>query len=384
MAHDLLNFSDRITAVPVIHGSGDFAVEIRRIMLAEKFDCLAVPLPPSFKSDVERAIGALPLVSIVGQLEPTDFAAEGDGDGSMNFGPVDPCQPVIAAIRVAMGERMVRQYVDLEVERFEAYSGGFPDPYALKKLPLERFVAAVLPAIPRVPEGQARERVAHMAGRLVELETKYKSILFVCSMLDWPWVREAYNELKGEASLRESRGEAAGGEETAVYQPNEKNLLFSLGELPFITGLYEQARAELDDDENLSIDGVKELLMTARDRYQADLKKQARPITPQLLSLLLKYVRNLSLVERRLTPDLYTLAVGAQQFAGDPFALHVVETARSYPFNGRTEWPAISMGMDEARLPDGGVVRTVNRLAGPPIGLRRFELDQPARRPQPE
>ncbi len=373
MAHDLFNFSDRITAAPVIHGSGDFAVEIRRIMLAEKFDCLAVPLPPSFKSDVERAIGALPLVSIVGQLEPTDFAAEGDGDGSMNFVPVDPCQPVIAAIRVAMGERMVRQYVDLEVERFEAYSGGFPDPYALKKLPLERFVAAVLPAIPRVPEGQARERVAHMAGRLVELEGKYKSVLFVCSMLDWPWVREAYNELKGDGEdphpdplpeyrARERSDEDAAVEDTSIYQPNEKNLFFCLGELPFITGLYEQARAELDDDENLSIDGVKELLMTARDRYAADLKKQARPITPQLLSLLLKYVR--------------TLAVGAQQFAGDPFALHVAETARSYPFNGKTEWPAISLGIDQARLPDGGVVRTINRLAGPPVTWRSLELNK--------
>src|SRR5258706_11286765 len=97
-----------------------------------------------------------------------------------------------------MGERMVRQCVGLEVERFEAYSGGFPDPYALKKLPLERFVAAVLPAIPRVPEGQARERVAHMAGRLRGLGGELKSGLFCCSMLDLPLVREAYNEVKGE------------------------------------------------------------------------------------------------------------------------------------------------------------------------------------------
>src|SRR5258706_9723108 len=222
MVHALLKFSDRITAVPVIYGSGDFAVEVRRIMLAERFDCLAAPLPPSFKSDVERAIAALPLVTIVGQVEATDFAAEGDGEASINFVPIDPCQPVIAAIRVAMGERMVRQYVDLEVDHFEAYSGGFPDPYALKKLPLERFVAAVLPAIPRVPEGQARERVAHMAGRLVELEKKYKSILFICSMLDWPWVREAYNELNADGKdphpdpLPEYRARERSDEDAAV------------------------------------------------------------------------------------------------------------------------------------------------------------------------
>jgi hypothetical protein len=375
MPHALFQFSSRITAVPVIHGSGDFAVEIRRIMLAEKFDCLAIALPPSFKADVERAIDALPLVTVVTQRERSDFAVESDGEGTVNYVPVDPCQPFIAAIRVAMGERMVRQYIDLELDHFVAYSGGFPDPYALKRLPLEKFVAAVLPALPRVPEGQPRARVRHMAMQLVRLEQKYKRVLFVCSLLDWPWIREAFNELRAPDAIEELwvPDEV---EPTETYQPNEKNLFFCLGELPFITGLYEQARAELDDDENLSIDGVKEILMTARDRYQADLKKQARPITPQLLSLLLKYLRNLSLVERRLTPDLYTLAVGAQQFVGDSFALHVVETARSYPFGGKTEWPAVSLGVDQMRLPDGEVVRAVNRLAGPPVTWRTLELNK--------
>ena len=130
MTHALFKFSDRITAIPVIHGSGDFAVEIRRIMLSEKFDCLAVPLPPSFKHDVEKDIEALPLISMVGQREPAEFAMESDGEATMNFVPIDPCQPIIAAVRVAIGERMRREFIDLEVEHFQAYSGGFPDPVA--------------------------------------------------------------------------------------------------------------------------------------------------------------------------------------------------------------------------------------------------------------
>jgi hypothetical protein len=381
MAHSLLKFSDRITCVPVIHGSGDFAVEVRRLMLAEKFDCLAVPLPPSFKHDVERAIASLPVVTLVMQPEPADYSEE-DAEPTVNYVPIDPCQPVIAAIRVAIGERMRREYVDLEVEHFQAYSGGFPDPYALKKLPLEKFAAAILPAIGRLPAGQPRQRVARMARRLIELEARHKSILFVCSMLDWPWVREAYNEIgKRNVQLSTSNSqlpkediEEAEVESTSIYQPDEKQLLFCLGELPFITGLYEQARAELDDDENLSIDGVKDLLITARDRYKDDLKKQARPVTPQLFALLLKYVRNLSLVERRLTPDLYTLVIGSQQFAGDQFALHVAETARSYPFNGKTEYQGVSLGIDQIRMPDGTIARATNRLAGPPMVWRSLEL----------
>src|SRR5687767_5134098 len=195
MAHALLRFSDRITAVPVIHGSGDFAVEVRRLMLAEKFDCLAVPLPPSFKHDVEQAIAALPVITLVTQSQAAEYTAEDDAEPPVNYVPIDPCQPVIAAIRVALGERMRREYVDLEVDHFESYAGGFPDPYALKKLPLEKFVAAILPALPRLPEGQPRQRIARMARRLAELEKKHKSILFICSLLDWPWIREAYNFL---------------------------------------------------------------------------------------------------------------------------------------------------------------------------------------------
>ena len=39
----------RITILPVIHGSGDFSFEVRRRMLAGKYDALAVPLPESFR-----------------------------------------------------------------------------------------------------------------------------------------------------------------------------------------------------------------------------------------------------------------------------------------------------------------------------------------------
>src|SRR5947208_2928128 len=115
MPHALLQFSPRITAVPVIHGSGDVAVEVRRLMLAEKF------------------------------------------------------------------------------------------------------AAAVLPALPRVPQGQPRQRVAHMAARLRELEQKYKSILFPCSLLDWPWIREAYND-HGTQSPQQSELSTQHSTATELYQ----------------------------------------------------------------------------------------------------------------------------------------------------------------------
>ncbi|MFV0443059.1 MAG: hypothetical protein ACK5Q5_05780 [Planctomycetaceae bacterium] len=380
MPHEFLRISPRISCLPVIHGSGDFAVEVRRLMLAEEFDCLAVPLPPSFQPSVEQAIDHLPTVTVVVQEEERRFQtvdwtpdSTGDDDPDLrpcSYVPIDPCQPVIAALRIAMQERKPRAFIDLEVERYIPLSAPLPDPYALKQVPVEAFAGAVLPALPRLPEGQPRDRVLHMAARLRELERDYQSILLVCSLTDWPWIREAFVEQTPPST------DDAEVELPQLLRVDPRTLIFLLGELPYITGLYERARADLDDDENLSVDGVKDMLLAARTRYQSDLGKRARKITPQMLRCYLKYVRNLSLIERRMTPDLYTLIVAAQQVAGDQFAIHVAETAREYPYVESLPYGEFQMGISQGRMPDGDVVRMKNRLPGSPVSWRTCQLNR--------
>jgi hypothetical protein len=332
--------------------------------------------------------------------EDEDEDENDQDEQAFNYVPIDPCQPVIAALRGALAEHIPRAFIDLETARFVPSTAVLPDAYALKQVAPERFAAAVLPAIGRPAHEQDRERVVHMAARLAELERRHKSILFVCSLLDWPWIREAY------VARTPSTAEDDAVEAAELFWPDERTLIFLLGELPFITGLYERARAELEDDENLSIDGVKELLLVARERYQADLKRRARKITPHTLRQCLKYIRNLSLLEKRFTPDLYTLVMAAKQTAGDQFALHVAETAREYEhgdslaptgspitthgFRSRSErttendggsvghpqseMPALVLGVDRGRLPDGQVVRLKSRLPGPPVTWRSLQL----------
>ena len=375
MAHAFLQFSPRITVLPVVHGSGDFAVEVRRVLLSESFDCLAVPLPESFQASVEEAIEALPTPMIVVRSEamgydPNSTGEDDDSPTPASYVPIDPCQPVIAALRFAIQEQMPRAFIDLETLGFHNSPISLPDPYALKKVAVERFSAAVLPSLPRPTNSQHLERIAWMAHRLRQLERKYKRILFVCSLADWPWVREAYNEKAPvEAPYEEEH-------EPAIYKVAPETLIFLLGELPYLTGLYERARAELDDDENLSIDGIKEMLLTSRERYREELKGRARRISPQLLSNYLKYVRNLSLIERRMTPDLYTLIVAAQQTAGDQFAIHLAETARSYPYHEPLAYDEFRMSIDRGQLPGGDIVGLQNRLPGNPIEWRTCKLNR--------
>jgi hypothetical protein len=369
-AADFLAFSPRIRVLPIIHGSGDCAIRVREELLAHPYDCLAVPLPPSFQEDVESAIERLPAISAVVQRD----ADEGDGSG-YSYVPIDPCQGVIAGLRTAIGERIPRAFIDLETPHFEASTAVFPDPYALKRVSPAGFAAAILPAIPPPAEGQHAERIAWMAQELRRLEGRHRSILFVCSLLDWPWIRQAYQD---ELVVEPPEPFFAPIETLGV---DARTLIFLLGELPFITGLYERGRAELTADDNLSIDGVKEMLLAARDRLQQTLPRVAQRLTPQLLALFFRYIRNLSLLERRLTPDLYTLVVAAKQTAGDDFALSLAETARAYPHAEQADvqpGPHLRMGIDEGDVPPWGVGPMVSRLPGQALSWRSCEL-----RPKP-
>ena len=107
---DLFRLSPKTTLLPVIHGSADFALEVRRVMMDGEFDCVAVPLPRSFQVNVEAAIEHLPTPTMVVQQssnfyvhpwtpDSDDENEEDELDREASYVPVDPCQPVIAALR---------------------------------------------------------------------------------------------------------------------------------------------------------------------------------------------------------------------------------------------------------------------------------------------
>jgi hypothetical protein len=372
-ADDFLRIGKRVRVLPIIHGSGDFAVRVREELLRRPYDCLAVPLPPSFQESVETAAERLPEIAVVVQRD-----TDGSGDG-FSYVPIDPCQGVIAGLRTALGERIARAFIDLETPHFEPNTGIFPDPYALKRVSPAGFAAVVLPAIGPPKPGQHAQRIAWMARRLRLLEKKHKAILFVCSLLDWPWIRQAYGQ---RAEVEEAEAFFA---PIQTFGVDPRTLIFLLGELPFVTGLYERGRRELTADDNLSVDGVKEMVLQARDDLKQKLPRTAQRITPQLLSIYFRYVRNLALLDRRLTPDLYTLVVAAKQTAGDDFALAVAETARVYPYMKADAPPEegeegrrLRMGVSEADVPGWGVSPVVSRLPGQALSWRSCEL-----RPRP-
>jgi hypothetical protein len=368
--------SPNIQVLPIVHGSGDMAQIVRDLMVSQKIDCLALPLPPSVEFLVEEGVANLPIVSVVLSPEHPD-----DEASRCSYVPIDPCQAVILGIRVALGEGIDRAYVDREVASFEPTSWVGPDSYVLKSVTHSSFSAATLPFLPPPePESQRQARIAWMAFRLHELELDYRHIVCLCPLMDWPWIRQAYRDRSPYVAPEQP------SERPVCWNVEPSSLYFLLGELPFVTQLYEQRRAEARPDTHLSIDGMKELIVEARTRWLATrsstVEQEANWITPQLLQRYFHYVRNRALLEYRLKPDLYTLVHAAQQMAGDAFALTLLETAKTYTYqpdaSQRTITPTANMGMGELQDPGGDIFRAHNRLQGDPQVWRSLRL-----RPKP-
>lgn len=359
----VLDLSPHLTVLPIVYASGDFALEVRSRLRQTNYDCLAVPLPPSFAAAVEQGVEMLPQVSIALQAETAI-------EPSFSFVPIDPCQGVIAAIREAMETDAERAYIDLEVAEYEEQGMVLPDPYALKEVALEKFLAAMLPALPApLADSQRYERICRMAYELHRLELEYERVVFVCSVADWPWLRQAYQENWAYAEHQMSY------DMPRLHRIAAESLYFVLGELPYITYLYEHRRAELMGEDSMAIDGVKALLLEARETWMMEQDLENNWLTPQRLSLLLKYVRNLTVMDGRLTPDLYNLALASKQVVGDDYALALLDAARNYPPQRMpSALDDIGMGIGEIIDSEGEARPCKNRLQGMPRLWRNLPL----------
>ena len=61
---ELLRLGGSISVLPAIHGSGQFAMTVRRWLLEYDFDCVAIPLPESFRRGVGESVLELSLIHI--------------------------------------------------------------------------------------------------------------------------------------------------------------------------------------------------------------------------------------------------------------------------------------------------------------------------------
>jgi len=364
-----------IQALPLVHGRLPFAVEVRRAMLAERHDVLAVELPPSLENAVLRAIDRLPLIQTVTYRHRPAFLEQ--EDDHLFYVPIDPCDGIIEALRIARRERTRIAFVDAEVEDFLERPAVLPDAHALHGLGLETWYRLVLPrtlTLARTAQDELRE--AHMAARLNEISTTVgegRKILFLCGLAHWEAVRRHLES--GTGRIHQEDGPPEEG--IAVHPIHPRSLPHLLGEMPWITWRFEKHRGGIDPEPFDPTHALKDLLIEARSAYEKAFPDSLESATPQALRTLLRYLRKMVVRRGRLLPDPWALAVAAKGTVGNDFAVTLLETANGYPPNAAVE-NGLEMTADAARI-DERRTPAVPRTPGEARSLRRLEL---TRRPE--
>src|SRR5437762_8763268 len=108
---------------PVVPGRLEFAVDLRRMLLAERPAIVAVELPGFLDASYKRALARLPEMSVI------LYSDESDDDRAV-YVPVEPADPFTEALRTAaeIGAEVV--FLEPDTAERPHMPDTYPDTYA--------------------------------------------------------------------------------------------------------------------------------------------------------------------------------------------------------------------------------------------------------------
>jgi hypothetical protein len=143
----------RFTYFPVVPGKLEFAIEVRRTILRDKPQVIAIELPTTLRDSYLRAVERLPEMSVI------LYNDEHEEDRAI-YVPVEPADPFTEAVRSGreIGAEIV--FADPDAGERPHLPDQYPDSYALRHIPLEKYVEAY-----RLwPQPRSEQIAAHASG----------------------------------------------------------------------------------------------------------------------------------------------------------------------------------------------------------------------------
>lgn len=347
--------TDKIRALPVIHGSAEVTVLVRRAFLEQPPSAVVLELPAEMHGSLLRAVQHADAIPVLKQ------------DGEFPFYLIlEPLEPLIEGLRSAVELGIPFFCVD-RLNRIPSYSEEpFPDTYSLVHYPLNDLYSQYCKSQPPIAaEAYMIDTVREfaMAHSLRQLEAVLPGpILFLCGIRHLPrihkWLSGSRDELirardelmalVAPAPAEDSvSGELQAVMESLVESEDEpldrfmQNEEATSTEGPFIPGEVEILSLSPESGEVLEQPAYYNMrwletrnnprrfplfdrILLQREVYQkvrrAYEEQSSEFIPPQLEKLFFRFTRNWSLLHRRLLPDPYRLVIVARSFVNDNFA----------------------------------------------------------------
>lgn len=299
----------RFLYVPAVPGRLEFAGEVRRILVAERPDVVAVELPVALAAPYRRALDRLPQLSVI--------VYEDEGVDRAVYVPVEVTDPFVEALRTAAELEIPAACVDPDASERPHLDEDYPDTYAVHRLGLEKYVQTY-----RVHRGHrtaAAEAFAEaVAWKLQGLDPLARVVVVVSlNLLDA--VMEAMERPQARPMRRIRR------QGLRVLNLHPDCLAEVLTEFPYLQEAYETARlgAAALDRQKLQF----RLFAEAEREYE---KNTGEHLAHWQRRLWARYTRNLALTQSQLVAGLFDLTVAARAVADDNFAWELWELANRY------------------------------------------------------
>jgi hypothetical protein len=354
----------RFTYFPAVPGKLEFAIELRRAILRTKPQVVAVELPTTLRDAYVRAVERLPEMSVI------LYSDEHEEERAI-YVPVEPADPFTEAIRTAreIGAEIV--FVDPDAGERPHLPDDYPDTYALRHIPLEKYVEAY-----RLwPQPRSDSIAAHAAGIAWKLQgcDPLAHVLVVVSLNLLDPVLDAMEQPQAQPMARLRRPGLQ------VLNPHPECLAEITVEYPYLQDRYESFRAAMTENETVDRRRVQfAIFREAEKTYEANAGERVAHWQRRLLA---RYTRNLAIVSRELAARIFDITVAARSVVDDNYAWEVWEAANRYPHQkAETDLPTVKISGEEVWL-NTKMMRLRRRLPSKkrrlrPVGLKPRKIEK--------
>lgn len=358
----------RFTYFPVVPGRLEFAVELRKRLLLQPPDVVAVELPGWLERPYRRAIRRLPQFTV---LVYPDLTLE---DRAV-YVPVEPADPFTEAVRTALELGIETVFLEPDSEDRPHLAEICPDSYAVRTLGLEKYVEAYR----FHPSGRTEEVAAHAAAMAWKLQgtDPLAGVLVVVSLNLLDPLLDAMEQPQ-EAPSRRRYVSATSSVELVNPHPDCLNQITV--EYPYLQERYERYRVELADD--ALVDRLRSQIDLYRDAEQSYRRNTGDRVEHWQRHMLARYTRNLAMINSQLVADVFDLAVAGRAVVDDNFAWEVWTTGARYPAQREVcELETVDLSAEEVWLASRKL-RLRRRLPRPkrrlPTGLKARKKEKSA------
>jgi hypothetical protein len=348
----------RFTYFPVVPGKLEFAIEVRRAILRDKPQVVAVELPTTLRDAYLRAVERLPEMSVI------LYNDEQEESGAI-YVPVEPADPFTEAIRTAREINAEIVFADPDAAERPHLPDDYPDSYALCHIPLEKYVEAY-----RLwPQPRSDRIAAHAEGIAWKLQgcDPLARVLVVVSLNLLDPVLDAMEQPQAQPMARLRR------EGLQVLNPHPECLAEITIEYPYLQDRYEQFRAEMAGGDG--VDRRRVQLAVFREAEKTYESNTGERVAHWQRRLLARYTRNLAVVNRELAARIFDITVAARSVVDDNYAWEVWEAANRYPHQKEaSDLPTVKISGEEVWL-NTKMMRLRRRLPSKkrrlrPVGLK--------------